>query len=57
MFVLNAFEVLILLLLQIADFGVSDEFTGNDVYLTSTAGTPSFMAPEALKGLCHTVLL
>ncbi|XP_060569881.1 calcium/calmodulin-dependent protein kinase kinase 1-like isoform X3 [Ruditapes philippinarum] len=35
--------------IKIADFGVSDEFTGNDVYLTSTAGTPSFMAPEALK--------
>lgn len=37
-------------ILQIADFGVSNEFTGTDVYLTSTAGTPAFMAPEALKG-------
>ncbi|KAL4223738.1 Calcium calmodulin-dependent protein kinase kinase 2 [Mactra antiquata] len=35
--------------IKIADFGVSNEFTGSDVYLTSTAGTPSFMAPEALK--------
>ena len=35
---------------QIADFGVSNEFTGADIYLTSTAGTPAFMAPEALKG-------
>ncbi|XP_045172818.1 calcium/calmodulin-dependent protein kinase kinase 1-like isoform X2 [Mercenaria mercenaria] len=35
--------------IKIADFGVSNEFTGTDVYLTSTAGTPSFMAPEALK--------
>jgi len=29
---------------------VSNEFTGADIYLTSTAGTPAFMAPEALKG-------
>ncbi|WAR01261.1 KKCC1-like protein, partial [Mya arenaria] len=34
---------------RIADFGVSNEFTGTDVFLTSTAGTPAFMAPEALK--------
>ena len=34
---------------QIADFGVSNEFTGADAVLTSTAGTPAFMAPEALK--------
>ncbi|XP_052799906.1 calcium/calmodulin-dependent protein kinase kinase 1-like isoform X2 [Mya arenaria] len=35
--------------IKIADFGVSNEFTGTDVFLTSTAGTPAFMAPEALK--------
>ncbi|XP_052228908.1 calcium/calmodulin-dependent protein kinase kinase 1-like isoform X3 [Dreissena polymorpha] len=35
--------------IKIADFGVSNEFTGNDIFLTSTAGTPAFMAPEALK--------
>ena len=39
-----------LMYFQIADFGVSNEFTGNDVFLTSTAGTPAFMAPEALTG-------
>ena len=35
--------------LQIADFGVSNEFQGRDALLTSTAGTPAFMAPETLK--------
>lgn len=35
---------------QICDFGVSNEFTGADAYLTSTAGTPAFMAPEAVLG-------
>lgn len=34
---------------KIADFGVSNEFTGNDVYLSGTAGTPAFMAPETLS--------
>lgn len=37
--------------LQIADFGVSCEFEGIDAFLTGTAGTPAFMAPEALAGL------
>lgn len=37
-------------ILQIADFGVSNEFTGTDITLTNTAGTPAFMAPETLKG-------
>ena len=36
-------------MLQIADFGVSNEFQGDDVLLTSTVGTPAFLAPEALK--------
>ncbi|XP_022337138.1 calcium/calmodulin-dependent protein kinase kinase 1-like isoform X4 [Crassostrea virginica] len=35
--------------LKIADFGVSNEFTGSDITLTNTAGTPAFMAPETLK--------
>uniref|UniRef100_A0A915IHK1 Protein kinase domain-containing protein n=1 Tax=Romanomermis culicivorax TaxID=13658 RepID=A0A915IHK1_ROMCU len=33
---------------KIADFGVSSEFEGLDALLTGTAGTPAFMAPEAL---------
>jgi [calcium/calmodulin-dependent protein kinase] kinase len=32
---------------QITDFGVCNEFHGNDAALSSTAGTPAFMAPEA----------
>ncbi|XP_063219592.1 calcium/calmodulin-dependent protein kinase kinase 1 isoform X2 [Bacillus rossius redtenbacheri] len=34
----------------IADFGVCNEFHGSDATLSSTAGTPAFTAPEALKG-------
>jgi len=34
---------------KIADFGVSCEFEGIDAFLTGTAGTPAFMAPEALQ--------
>ena len=33
---------------QIADFGVCNEFHGSDAALSNTAGTPAFMAPEAL---------
>ena len=36
--------------MKIADFGVSAEFEGLDAFLTGTAGTPAFMAPEALVG-------
>uniref|UniRef100_A0A183HBK1 Protein kinase domain-containing protein n=1 Tax=Onchocerca flexuosa TaxID=387005 RepID=A0A183HBK1_9BILA len=36
---------------QIADFGISYEFEGIDAFLSGTAGTPAFMAPEALTGL------
>uniref|UniRef100_A0A915Q899 Protein kinase domain-containing protein n=1 Tax=Setaria digitata TaxID=48799 RepID=A0A915Q899_9BILA len=36
---------------KIADFGVSYEFKGIDAFLSGTAGTPAFMAPEALTGL------
>lgn len=48
---------------KIADFGVSNQFEGNDAQLSSTAGTPAFMAPEAISqtgksfsgkvSLCH----
>jgi len=34
---------------QIADFGVSNEFQGEDIRLTNTVGTPAFQAPEALQ--------
>uniref|UniRef100_A0A8C9IY54 calcium/calmodulin-dependent protein kinase n=1 Tax=Piliocolobus tephrosceles TaxID=591936 RepID=A0A8C9IY54_9PRIM len=34
---------------KIADFGVSNQFEGNDAQLSSTAGTPAFMAPEAIS--------
>ncbi|XP_030633452.1 calcium/calmodulin-dependent protein kinase kinase 1b [Chanos chanos] len=34
--------------IKIADFGVSNEFVGNDALLSSSAGTPAFMAPEML---------
>ncbi|XP_042271273.1 calcium/calmodulin-dependent protein kinase kinase 1b [Thunnus maccoyii] len=33
---------------KIADFGVSNEFEGSDALLSSTAGTPAFMAPETM---------
>ncbi|CAH0549237.1 unnamed protein product [Brassicogethes aeneus] len=33
---------------QIADLGVCNEFHGSDAFLSSTAGTPAFTAPEAL---------
>ncbi|XP_032901815.1 calcium/calmodulin-dependent protein kinase kinase 1 isoform X2 [Amblyraja radiata] len=35
--------------IKIADFGVSNQFEGNDALLSSTAGTPAFMAPEMLS--------
>uniref|UniRef100_A0A8C6K7P9 Calcium/calmodulin-dependent protein kinase kinase 1, alpha b n=1 Tax=Nothobranchius furzeri TaxID=105023 RepID=A0A8C6K7P9_NOTFU len=34
---------------KIADFGVSNEFEGADALLSSTAGTPAFMAPEMIS--------
>lgn len=33
---------------KLADFGVSNEFEGTDALLSSTAGTPAFMAPEMM---------
>ncbi|XP_041851003.1 calcium/calmodulin-dependent protein kinase kinase 1b [Melanotaenia boesemani] len=34
---------------KIADFGVSNEFEGVDDLLSSTVGTPAFMAPETIS--------
>ncbi|XP_013880676.1 calcium/calmodulin-dependent protein kinase kinase 1b isoform X2 [Austrofundulus limnaeus] len=34
---------------KIADFGVSNEFEGADALLSSSAGTPAFMAPEMMS--------
>ncbi|XP_023235776.1 calcium/calmodulin-dependent protein kinase kinase 1-like [Centruroides sculpturatus] len=34
---------------QISDFGVCNQFEGVDALLSDTAGTPAFVAPEALK--------
>uniref|UniRef100_H3CIC7 calcium/calmodulin-dependent protein kinase n=1 Tax=Tetraodon nigroviridis TaxID=99883 RepID=H3CIC7_TETNG len=34
---------------KIADFGVSNQFEGADALLSSTEGTPAFLAPEALS--------
>ncbi|KAH9492155.1 Calcium calmodulin-dependent protein kinase kinase 2 [Bulinus truncatus] len=39
--------------IKIADFGVSNEFSGGDAFLTNTAGTPAFMAPETLQDDAH----
>lgn len=33
---------------QIADLGVCNEFDGSDAFLSNTAGTPAFTAPECL---------
>uniref|UniRef100_A0AAQ5Y5G8 Protein kinase domain-containing protein n=1 Tax=Amphiprion ocellaris TaxID=80972 RepID=A0AAQ5Y5G8_AMPOC len=35
--------------IKIADFGVSNQFEGADALLTSTVGTPAFLAPEAVS--------
>ncbi|XP_038615244.1 calcium/calmodulin-dependent protein kinase kinase 1 [Tachyglossus aculeatus] len=34
---------------KIADFGVSNQFEGSDAQLSSTVGTPAFIAPEAIS--------
>ncbi|GIY64452.1 hypothetical protein CDAR_61201 [Caerostris darwini] len=36
--------------IQISDFGVCNQFEGVDAFLSDTAGTPAFVAPEVLKG-------
>ncbi|XP_039270799.2 calcium/calmodulin-dependent protein kinase kinase 1-like isoform X1 [Styela clava] len=35
---------------KIADLGVSQEFIGHDLEVTTSAGTPAFHAPEAVSG-------
>lgn len=35
--------------IQIADFGVCNQFEGVDALLSGTTGTPAFVAPEALR--------
>ena len=35
--------------IRIADLGVSNEFDGDDAFLTNTAGTPAFTPPESLS--------
>lgn len=35
--------------MKIADLGVSNEFSGDDAFLTNTAGTPAFTPPESLS--------
>ncbi len=35
---------------KIADFGVSNEFDGDDAVIWNTMGTPAFMPPEAITG-------
>lgn len=39
-----------LFVFQISDFGVCNQFEGVDAFLSDTAGTPAFVAPEVLKG-------
>ncbi len=34
--------------IKIADFGVSNEFDGDDAVISSTIGTPAFMPPESI---------
>ncbi|GBL83510.1 Calcium/calmodulin-dependent protein kinase kinase 2 [Araneus ventricosus] len=36
--------------IKISDFGVCNQFEGVDAFLSDTAGTPAFVAPEVLKG-------
>ena len=35
--------------LKIVDFGVSNEFDGDDLVISNSVGTPAFMPPEALR--------
>lgn len=38
--------------IKIADFGVSNEFDGDDAVISNTMGTPAFMPPEAITDNC-----
>ena len=39
--------------IKIADFGVSNEFDGDDAIITNSVGTPAFMPPESLTESSH----
>lgn len=34
--------------IKIADFGVSNQFDGDDAVISNSVGTPAFMPPEAI---------
>lgn len=36
--------------IKIADFGVSNEFDGDDAIISNSVGTPAFLPPEAITG-------
>ena len=38
-----------LVVMQIADLGVSHQYDGDDDFITGTAGTPAFMSPESIS--------
>ncbi len=40
----------------LADFGVSNEFDGDDALISGSMGTPAFMPPETLTGIIMDVL-
>ena len=42
-------KCLLLLLIQIADFGVSDMYEGDDDLLNKYVGSPAFQAPEVFN--------
>jgi [calcium/calmodulin-dependent protein kinase] kinase len=37
--------------IKIADFGISNQFDGEDAIITNSNGTPAFLAPECHKEL------
>jgi serine/threonine protein kinase len=37
--------------IKIADFGVSNEFDGDDALISNSVGTPAFLPPEAIRGI------
>lgn len=45
----RAYQSLTFLCFQIADFGVSDMFEGDNDLLSKHAGSPAFQAPEVLN--------
>lgn len=41
--------------IKIADFGVSNEFDGDDAIISNSVGTPAFLPPEAITGVYRTI--